>query len=712
MNRRPALALSLILVICTLVTSLIPQPAAIAQQSANYSPVPVGGVISSGDLAVDPLDPAATIVEEFTSTAGFTQTDPDVYIADGRVNWHVYRNGGLQYIYRSIPAFSGDVRLTVRGRVDGWSNNCAVTAGIGHATGPGIAGLSGISANFGYTGGGCPTSGPVILGGGVQLDYHESNCNFTGNWLWISAQTYYNATLTLSGSNATLSVPGIGTATGTRTYNGVYDKLFVGQNGIGDTPHCWGAIDSITVEPLGGPVATKAHLPFVLYGQQYNPVTVTPVQQTDANGNVTILLPQAELRVSFKDATGAPLANARVIAVTNGQQALVIGEDAQHRFYPVYKQVTLPTSTTGRDAEIHFIAVALRAVDAAISAYTLYQFLDNPIEIVDLTATHVDVCSTVEQMANTLGMATLLTWADPSHTSHVVGIVAGIGSELWLDDLLTDHWCARNLPHPALIRIHTYPDMETELIEVRGPCPDRPQVPICQRPISTLTGTVINARTGTAISGAQVKVDPAGPAATTDSAGRYTLNAVPVGYHTVQATRSGYVPSVERVQVLSTTTTNDFALSPVGTGDEYRFILEWGSDPRDLDSHLWLPGAFPYHIFYEQRGLLTSHPYAALDRDDTDSYGPETVTMIRSYPGTYQYAVYLYAGNGTLNTSDARVTVYRGSTPLRVVEVPATGSGRWWVVASVDGSTGVVAVQNYITSTSPGLYAPEVDDMK
>jgi hypothetical protein len=40
--------------------------------------------------------------EDFSNDEGFTSTDPDLYIEGGEARWTVYRNGGEQYLYRSI----------------------------------------------------------------------------------------------------------------------------------------------------------------------------------------------------------------------------------------------------------------------------------------------------------------------------------------------------------------------------------------------------------------------------------------------------------------------------------------------------------------------------------------------------------------------------------------------------------------------------------
>jgi hypothetical protein len=80
---------------------------------------------------------------------------------------------------------------------------------------------------------------------------------------------------------------------------------------------------------------------------------------------------------------------------------------------------------------------------------------------------------------------------------------------------------------------------------------------------------------------------------------------------------------------------------------------------------------------------------AALDVDDTNSYGPETVTITEQRPGVYRYAVHHYAGGSSLSSSGAVVQVYRGSTRLDRFEPPVGGSGQGdvWIVFELDGTT-------------------------
>jgi hypothetical protein len=206
--------------------------------------------LTSAEYSTLELSESYPLLEEFDSSVGFISTDPDVYIADGLVYWHVWRNGGQQYVYRDIPAFSGDVRVTVRGQVDGANNNCSVAAGIGDGIRIPGQPFNGVAVTYGYFGGGCPIRNYLINAWGVQLDHSHLCTSTTGTWLWVNRGVPYTAELLIQDGAATLSVPGVGSVSGTPTYSGEYNTLFVGLTGDGDWPQCWGTIDSIAVEQL------------------------------------------------------------------------------------------------------------------------------------------------------------------------------------------------------------------------------------------------------------------------------------------------------------------------------------------------------------------------------------------------------------------------------------------------------------------------------
>ena len=218
-------------------------------------------------------------------------------------------------------------------------------------------------------------------------------------------------------------------------------------------------------------------------------------------------------------------------------------------------------------------------------------------------------------------------------------------------------------------------------------------------------GTVADAQTGQSIHYASVCAKNTSLCDTTDEQGHYNIDGLNPGSHILEASATGYVTLEKNIDVIAgQTSTQDFALSPQLGTDQIRIVLTWSDHPADLDSHLWLPSAYPYHVFFSGQGDCEAFPYACLDRDDTDGQGPETITIQRRYAGNYVYAVKDYYETGKLTTSGALVEVYEQEGLIDSIQVPTSGDGDWWYVFDLDGSTGEITLQNYTTSTSPGPY--------
>lgn len=126
-----------------------------------------------------------------------------------------------------------------------------------------------------------------------------------------------------------------------------------------------------------------------------------------------------------------------------------------------------------------------------------------------------------------------------------------------------------------------------------------------------------------------------------------------------------------------------YAISPILKRlDAMRIVLNWGENPPDLDGHLAFGSS---HIFFRNK----SGPDAQQDVDDTDGFGPETITVTRKHPGErYVYAVQNYSdkqdpGSARLSLSDAKVFVYVGQTLIRTYYVPRDQPGNLWTVFAV-----------------------------
>lgn len=122
---------------------------------------------------------------------------------------------------------------------------------------------------------------------------------------------------------------------------------------------------------------------------------------------------------------------------------------------------------------------------------------------------------------------------------------------------------------------------------------------------------------------------------------------------------------------------------------QLQIILTWGSTPADLDSHLTGPSTSTarFHTYFVNK---TAGP-VNLDRDDTDSKGPETTTINEYRDGVYRFSVHDFsnkeATNSTaLSRSNAKVEVYFGDKLRYTFYVP-NKAGTLWKVFEYDTTT-------------------------
>lgn len=237
----------------------------------------------------------------------------------------------------------------------------------------------------------------------------------------------------------------------------------------------------------------------------------------------------------------------------------------------------------------------------------------------------------------------------------------------------------------------------------------------------SISGTVRNARTGEGIAGIQVVLsdgqrDPVGAysqamsTTTSDAEGGYTFTQLAAGTYTVGSAGNavgsvgiwGFEPGRRTaIPVQSGTIAGqDLVLSPSTQGsNEIRVVLTWGQSPADLDLHLTGPNvdASRFHISYASKLNPAGTPpagaaVASLDRDDTTSYGPETITLSgRLNSGVYRFSIHDYTNRNTaastaLANSGARVELYTaGSAAAWTFYVP-NQPGNVWTVFELSGS--------------------------
>jgi tetratricopeptide (TPR) repeat protein len=151
-----------------------------------------------------------------------------------------------------------------------------------------------------------------------------------------------------------------------------------------------------------------------------------------------------------------------------------------------------------------------------------------------------------------------------------------------------------------------------------------------------------------------------------------------------------------------------YAVSPILRSlDGMRIVLNWGSSPEDLDAHLSFESDHVYFLKKEGNDAL-------LDVDDTNGFGPETITIARKRSGSrYVYAVQDYSqrlspDSAALSRSRAKVFVYVGQTLIRTYYVPTNRTGNLWNVFAVSeiGEIQDISAFSGITVAAPSDLTP------
>jgi hypothetical protein len=134
----------------------------------------------------------------------------------------------------------------------------------------------------------------------------------------------------------------------------------------------------------------------------------------------------------------------------------------------------------------------------------------------------------------------------------------------------------------------------------------------------------------------------------------------------------------------------------LGDGD-LQVTLTWNSN-ADMDLHVEEPGNGS-HVYYANRQGTT----AALDRDDTDGFGPENIFVARGRALVGNYRIYIvHFGRSVPTTARIQVTVNAG-TPNQRTSVfsrfsATANSSQSIEVAVADPVAGTIQVRNSLGS--------------
>jgi hypothetical protein len=215
---------------------------------------------------------------------------------------------------------------------------------------------------------------------------------------------------------------------------------------------------------------------------------------------------------------------------------------------------------------------------------------------------------------------------------------------------------------------------------------------------------------------------------TTDQEGRYSLEPIPAGVQMFSASMEGYYPVQSSVTaVAASSAVLNFALSPEASESydaKFRFVLTWDPTPfwadpqqpniqvgNDLDAHLWIDALIDSHVSQEDKADCTLNPYACLEADQLNGFGPETIVISElKNDGAYYYGVLnfnaAYPFVPQISRSSATVQVYDHNGLFKEFHVPEAGDGEFWYVFSMD-SGGNISETNCITELPEGGSIPQ-----
>ncbi len=168
------------------------------------------------------------------------------------------------------------------------------------------------------------------------------------------------------------------------------------------------------------------------------------------------------------------------------------------------------------------------------------------------------------------------------------------------------------------------------------------------------------------------------------------MASLPPGEYFVTYLKDGYVPVRDSATQLQregqlVTTTLSLMLEAAGQAGQRRvqIVLNWGNAEahvKDADSHLMRLDMSPkLHVFWQHKIYPSSKVSIALDVDDTDWGGPETVTLLDPPKGRYTYWVHNYSGPPeTLGDAGVKVRVLFGDKVEGEFSAPAGVDTRFW----------------------------------
>ena len=211
---------------------------------------------------------------------------------------------------------------------------------------------------------------------------------------------------------------------------------------------------------------------------------------------------------------------------------------------------------------------------------------------------------------------------------------------------------------------------------------------------SVFSGIVLNAMTSEGVEAANISLEAQGDSShsaniKTEMDGSFSIELEADTYNITISAENYEEETFEfTIEENSNYSGEQFTISPELAAGSARIVLEWNAQPQDLDSYLWgnTDKGDDLYVNFRKRtcegrdGLL-----AELDVDDTNGYGPETITL-NDLNGVYTYSVVDYRTTGTLQQYGATVKVYLPgkSAPTVITLDPNAGVENVWEVFELD----------------------------
>ena len=236
-----------------------------------------------------------------------------------------------------------------------------------------------------------------------------------------------------------------------------------------------------------------------------------------------------------------------------------------------------------------------------------------------------------------------------------------------------------------------------------------------------ISGQFVDALTGENVSGVTYEIrdgwnniDGEDIVISSTAEGSYNVD-IPAGNYTILAKADQYIDNSINITVTENSSRQaNITLSPKNGGsldsnNNLRFVLTWGENPSDLDSHLFGPnidGNGIFHTYFSNKDYYNNELIANLDLDDTTGFGPETTTIYKmNSSGKYSFYVHDYSNkeSGTsneLSKSSAKVVIYNGNTRYATFNVPNNIGGTVWHVFDYDAATGTITPINTMSYSS------------